>query len=68
MTLPAFLLPESLQAGTAERDRLAAPAISAAVESHRRLRMRKVILYMTATMDGFIAGPNNELDWMGRHT
>jgi dihydrofolate reductase len=26
--------------------------------------MRKVILYMTATMDGFIAGPNNELDWM----
>lgn len=26
--------------------------------------MRKVILYMTATADGFIAGPNNELDWM----
>jgi dihydrofolate reductase len=26
--------------------------------------MRKVILYMTATVDGFIAGPNYELDWM----
>ena len=26
--------------------------------------MRNVILYMTTTLDGFIAGPNNELDWM----
>ncbi len=26
--------------------------------------MRKVFLYMTMTFDGFIAGPNNELDWM----
>jgi len=26
--------------------------------------MRKVVLYMTMTFDGFIAGPNNELDWM----
>jgi len=26
--------------------------------------MRKVILVMTTTVDGFIAGPNNELDWM----
>jgi dihydrofolate reductase len=26
--------------------------------------MRKVALYMTVTLDGFIAGPNNELDWM----
>lgn len=26
--------------------------------------MRKVILYMTTTVDGFIAGPSNELDWM----
>ena len=26
--------------------------------------MRNVILYMTATVDGFIAGPGNELDWM----
>lgn len=26
--------------------------------------MRKVILYMTTTADGFIAGPANELDWM----
>lgn len=26
--------------------------------------MRNVILYMTTTVDGFIAGPNNELDWM----
>lgn len=26
--------------------------------------VRNVILYMTTTADGFIAGPNNELDWM----
>ncbi len=26
--------------------------------------MRKVFLYMTMSLDGFIAGPNNELDWM----
>jgi dihydrofolate reductase len=26
--------------------------------------MRKVILYMTTTLDGFIAGPQDELDWM----
>ena len=26
--------------------------------------MRKIILYMTTTLDGFIAGPGNELDWM----
>ncbi len=26
--------------------------------------MRRVILYMTTTADGFIAGPDNELDWM----
>ncbi len=26
--------------------------------------MRKVFLYLTMTFDGFIAGPNNELDWM----
>jgi dihydrofolate reductase len=26
--------------------------------------MRNVVLYMTITLDGFIAGPNNELDWM----
>jgi dihydrofolate reductase len=28
--------------------------------------MRKVFLYMTMTLDGFIAGPNNELDWMSQ--
>src|SRR5258707_9851980 len=28
--------------------------------------MRKVFLYMTMTVDGFVAGPNNELDWMSR--
>jgi hypothetical protein len=26
--------------------------------------MRNVFLYMTTTLDGFVAGPNNELDWM----
>lgn len=26
--------------------------------------MRKIYLYMTTTLDGFIAGPGNELDWM----
>lgn len=27
--------------------------------------MRKIILYMTMSLDGFLAGPKNELDWMG---
>ncbi|MBF9132966.1 dihydrofolate reductase family protein [Plantactinospora sp. S1510] len=26
--------------------------------------MRKIFLYMTSTVDGFVAGPDNELDWM----
>jgi dihydrofolate reductase len=26
--------------------------------------MRKLFLYMTMTLDGFVCGPNNELDWM----
>ena len=26
--------------------------------------VRRLILYMTTTVDGFIAGPNNALDWM----
>ncbi len=25
--------------------------------------MRNVFLYMTMTLDGYLAGPNNELDW-----
>jgi dihydrofolate reductase len=28
--------------------------------------MRKLLLYMTMTLDGFIAGPDNELDWMSQ--
>ena len=28
--------------------------------------MRKVMLYMTMTLDGFFAGPNGELDWMSQ--
>jgi dihydrofolate reductase len=30
--------------------------------------MRKLYLYMTMTLDGFIAGPKNELDWMVQAT
>jgi dihydrofolate reductase len=26
--------------------------------------VRKVFIYLTTSLDGFIAGPNNELDWM----
>ncbi len=26
--------------------------------------MRKLFVYMTMSLDGFVAGPNNELDWM----
>jgi dihydrofolate reductase len=26
-------------------------------------KIRKIILYMTMTMDGFLSGPNGELDW-----
>ena len=26
--------------------------------------MRKIVVYMTMSTDGYIAGPNNELDWM----
>lgn len=28
--------------------------------------MRKVVLYMRMTLDGFVCGPNGELDWMFR--
>jgi dihydrofolate reductase len=28
--------------------------------------MRKIFLYMTSTVDGFVAGPDNELDWMSQ--
>lgn len=28
--------------------------------------MRKVFLYMTSTVDGYVAGPDGELDWMSR--
>ena len=26
--------------------------------------MRKLFVYMTMSLDGFVAGPNNPLDWM----
>jgi len=26
--------------------------------------MRKLILYSAASIDGYIAGPNNEIDWL----
>ena len=28
--------------------------------------MRKVVLYMRTTLDGYACGPNGELDWMFR--
>src|SRR6266446_8181152 len=28
--------------------------------------MRKVVLYMTITFDGFFSGPHGELDWMSQ--
>ena len=29
--------------------------------------MRKIIVTMWVTLDGFIAGPNNEMDWVRPH-
>jgi dihydrofolate reductase len=31
--------------------------------THKENKMRKVILFMHVSLDGFIAGPNGELDW-----
>ncbi len=36
------------------------------MNKHREDTMRKVILYMTMTCDGFFAGPHGELDWMSQ--
>src|SRR5579872_5414215 len=36
------------------------------MNKHREDTMRKVMLYMTMTLDGFFAGPNGELDWMSQ--
>ena len=34
------------------------------MNTHREETMRKVVLNMTMTFDGFFAGPHGELDWM----
>ena len=33
---------------------------------HTEDPMRKVLLNMTMTLDGFFCGPNGELDWMSQ--
>src|SRR5260221_4171381 len=36
------------------------------INGKRSMNMRKVIVTMWVTLDGFIAGPNNEMDWVTR--
>jgi dihydrofolate reductase len=36
------------------------------MNKHGEETMRKVVLYMTMTCDGFFAGPHGELDWMSQ--
>src|SRR5690348_1108655 len=39
----------------------------AAFYSHEKEnKMRKIIVTMWVTLDGFIAGPNQEMDWIGQ--
>ena len=36
------------------------------MNTHMEDTMRKVVLNMTMTLDGFFCGPNGELDWMSQ--
>jgi dihydrofolate reductase len=36
------------------------------MNTHGEETIRKVVLYMTMTFDGFFAGPHGELDWMSQ--
>jgi dihydrofolate reductase len=36
------------------------------VAAHKERRMRKLILRMAMSLDGFVAGPNGEMDWLMR--
>src|SRR5260370_34936672 len=36
------------------------------MNTHEEETMRKVVLNMTMTFDGFFAGPHGELDWMSQ--
>jgi hypothetical protein len=29
--------------------------------------MRKIISFMHISLDGFVAGPNGEMDWISKH-
>ena len=51
-----------MQGRTQERTRVH-PLRPAQVEDKSEAVMRKVILTMHMSLDGFIAGPNGELDW-----
>jgi hypothetical protein len=43
------------------------PLRSAQADNQPEAVVRKVILTMHMSLDGFIAGPNGELDWTAEH-